>query len=302
MRIGFIGLGRMGASMVRRLLEGGHEVVAYNRSSGPVREAEAQGAVGAYSLEELVGKLEPPRAIWLMLPAGNVTQVHLERLAPLIEPGDTAIDGGNSNYRDTRRRARELAESGIHLVDVGTSGGIWGLAEGYSLMVGGPEEAVKRLEPVFLTLAPPQGGYGHVGPSGAGHYAKMVHNGIEYGLLQAYAEGFEILEASEYDFDLRQLAGVWMHGSVVRSWLLDLLESALEKDPELATVRGYVEDSGEGRWTVQEAMELHVPAPIITLSLLARFGSRQEESFSAKVVAALRREFGGHAVRSRQEV
>jgi 6-phosphogluconate dehydrogenase len=297
MELGLIGLGRMGAGMARRLMLGGHRVVVNNRSHGPIEELAAEGAVGAYSLEELVGALTPPRAIWIMLPAGDVTEKTIAALVPLLASGDTIVDGGNTNFHDDQRRAAELAKHGINYVDQGTSGGIWGLRVGFCLMVGGDPEVVKRLEPAFLTLAP-EGGYGHMGPVGAGHFVKMVHNGIEYGMMQAYAEGFEIMRATPgFDLDLRQIASVWNHGSVVRSWLLELAESAFGKDPGLASIKGYVADSGEGRWTVQAAIDADVPAPVITLSLMQRFVSRQEESFAAKVLAALRNEFGGHEVK-----
>jgi 6-phosphogluconate dehydrogenase len=296
MELGMIGLGRMGANMVQRLLDGGHRVVAYNRSPEAIKAAEAHGAVGAYSLAELVQKLTPPRAVWLMVPAGDPVTKMIEALVPLLSPGDTLIDGGNSNYKDSIRRAEELAARGFHFLDVGTSGGIWGLQVGYCLMIGGDKEVYQQLEPVFKTLAP-EDGYAYVGPGGAGHFTKMVHNGIEYAMLQAYAEGFEILNASRYDLDLRQLARLWNHGSVIRSWLLELAESAFDKDPDLSSIRGYVEDSGEGRWTVFQAIDTDVPAPVITLSLLERLRSRQDESFSARVIAALRQEFGGHAVK-----
>ena len=297
MELGLIGLGRMGAGMVRRLLRGGHRVVVNNRSPGPIKELQSEGAVGAYSLEELVGALTAPRAIWIMLPAGDVTEQTIAALVPLLEAGDTIIDGGNTNFHDDQRRAAELKVHSIHYVDQGTSGGIWGLEKGFCLMVGGEPDVVQRLEPAFLTLAP-EDGYAHVGPSGAGHFVKMVHNGIEYGMMQAYAEGFEIMRAtSGFDLDMRQIAKVWNHGSVVRSWLLELAEDAFGKDPDLATIKGYVQDSGEGRWTVQAAIDADVPAPVITLSLMQRFVSRQEESFAAKVLAALRNEFGGHAVK-----
>jgi 6-phosphogluconate dehydrogenase len=257
----------------------------------------AQGAIGAATLEDLVSILHAPRVVWVMVPAGDPTEQTLRALADLMEPGDVLIDGGNSNFNDSKRRAAELGERGIGFVDAGTSGGIWGLENGYCLMVGGPDEAVKTCEPAFLTLAP-QDGYAHVGPSGAGHFTKMIHNGIEYGLMQAYAEGFEILYRSEFPIDLQRVAGLWNHGSVVRSWLLELLERAYAAEGQnLERIRGWVADSGEGRWTVQTALDLDVPAPVITLSLLTRFRSRQEESYSAQVTAALRNQFGGHAVK-----
>jgi 6-phosphogluconate dehydrogenase len=296
MEIGIYGLGRMGANMALRLVRGGHQVVASNRSAGPVDEAAAQGAEPAYTLEEMVAKLqERPRIVWLMVPSGQVTDEALHHAMSLLAPGDIIIDGGNSNYKDTQRRAAEVQAAGMHMLDCGTSGGIWGLTEGYSLMIGGEYPIFQHCEPIFKTLAP-ENGYGYMGPHGAGHFVKMVHNGVEYGMLQAYGEGFEILEKSQFNLDLREVTRVWQHGSVVRSWLLDLAALAFEKSPNLEDIRGYVEDSGEGRWTVQAAIDESVPAPVITLSLLARFASRQDESFSAKVIAALRNEFGGHAV------
>ncbi len=297
MQYGMIGLGRMGGNMARRLLRGGHEVVVSNRSPEPIAALEAAGALGADSLGELVERLAPPRAVWVSLPAGAVTESALEQLEPLLARGDVVVDSGNSFYKDTLRRAERLAAGGLELLDQGTSSGIWGLDNGFCLMIGGSHTGFERLEPAFKTLAPP-GGYLHTGPSGSGHFVKMVHNGVEYGMLQAYGEGFEILAASDYtDLDLQAIAHLWNQGSVVRSWLLELAEAAFAKDPELAAVRGYVEDSGEGRWTVIEAIEKNVPAPVLALSLLLRFRSRQDDSFSAKVVAALRNEFGGHAVR-----
>jgi 6-phosphogluconate dehydrogenase len=297
MRIGFIGLGRMGANMVRRLLRDGHEIVAYNRTAEKTKEIAGEGAEPAFSIEELVSKLEKPRAVWIMVPAGDATEAQIEELLEHLEPGDTIIDGGNSNFHDDQRRHPELKAKGIDYVDAGVSGGIWGLANGFCLMVGGEEAPVKRLEPAFLSLAP-EAGYAHVGGPGAGHYVKMIHNGIEYGMMQAYAEGFEILHASDYELDLKQIASLWNRGSVVRSWLLELMESALAADQNLTQLKGWVADSGEGRWTVQEAIDKDVPAPIITLSLLTRFRSRQDDSYGAKVLAALRNEFGGHAVKT----
>lgn len=297
MELGLTGLGRMGAGMARRWLRGGHTVVVHNRSHGPIEELKADGAIGVYSLEELVQRLAPPRAIWVMLPSGGVTEQAIETLASLMEPGDTIIDGGNTNFNDDIRRAAWLKERGLHYADQGTSGGIWGLEKGFCLMVGGDEDVIKRLEPAFLTLAP-EDGYGHFGPVGAGHFVKMVHNGVEYGMMQAYAEGFEIMQAKkEFNLDLHKVASVWNRGSVVRSWLLELAETAFEGDPKLESLKGYVEDSGEGRWTIQTAIDLDVPAPVITLSLFERFHSRQPESFAAKVLAALRKGFGGHAVK-----
>jgi len=297
MDIGMVGLGRMGGNMVRRLLGGGHRVVAFDRNPDAVAAAASEGAEGVTTLEQLVGALPAPRVLWLMVPAGAPTESTIDELRPLLQRGDVLVDGGNSNYKDSMRRAASLKSDGIHFVDAGTSGGVWGLKVGYCLMVGGEQEAFAIVEPALRTLAP-ENGYLHTGPSGSGHFTKMIHNGIEYGLLQAYGEGFEILHRGPFELDLPKIARLWTHGSVVRSWLLDLLVDALEKDPKLADIAGYVEDSGEGRWTVFEAIDRDVPAPVITLSLLARFVSRQEESFSAKVIAALRNEFGGHAVRS----
>ena len=297
MQLGFVGLGRMGGNMVHRLAQGGHDVVAYNRSPGPVQEAVSHGATGATSLDDLVQKLRPPRHIWLMLPAGNVTDQHLDQLMELCSPGDLFVDGANSKWKDTMARAERIKARGFEFVDCGTSGGIWGLEVGYSIMAGGSPEAYARVEPVIKTLAPEQG-YGHMGGSGAGHFVKMVHNGIEYGMMQAYAEGFEILERSEYGLDLQQISEVWMHGSVVRSWLLELAVSALEKDPRLERLDGWVADSGEGRWTIEAAIDEDVPAPVMALSLFSRFYSRDANAFAWRVLAALRNEFGGHAVRT----
>jgi 6-phosphogluconate dehydrogenase len=298
MDIGLYGLGRMGANMVRRLVRSGeHRVVAGNRSSGPVDEAVSEGAEGAYSMEEMVEKLSSkPRVIWVMVPAGDATEQALLNFAELMDEGDILIDGGNSYFRDSIRRAEMLHERGLRFLDAGTSGGIWGLEVGYCLMVGGDADAYERVEPALKTLAP-KDGYAYLGNAGAGHFTKMVHNGIEYGMLQAYAEGFEILRKSQYDLDLRAISSLWNQGSVVRSWLLELAESAFEKDANLERVRGYVEDSGEGRWTVLEAINEDVPAAVIAGSLFARFASRQDDSFAMKVIAALRGEFGGHAVR-----
>jgi 6-phosphogluconate dehydrogenase len=298
MQIGFVGLGRMGANMVRRLLRDGHEVVAYNRTPEKTKEIAGEGALAAFSIEELVSKLKPPRAVWIMVPAGDATEAQIAELLEHLESGDTIIDGGNTNFHDDQRRHVELAAKGIRYVDAGTSGGIWGLQVGYCLMVGGDREAVQPLEPLFKSLAP-EGGYLHVGGPGAGHYVKMAHNGIEYGLMQAYAEGFEIMHASEYPLDLAAIADLWMQGSVVRSWLLELAARAFKANgPDLEHIKGYVADSGEGRWTVQDAIDHDVPAPVITLSLLMRFRSRQDDSYGAKVLAALRNEFGGHAVKT----
>ena len=291
MKLGMVGLGRMGAGMSARLRQGGHEVVGFDRDPKVSEVA---------SLEELVTKLEPPRVVWMMVPAGDPTEQTVEALAKLVAPGDVLVDGGNSNFRDSIRRAATVAEDGVTFVDAGVSGGIWGLKEGFCLMVGGTNASIEILKPALETLAPPDG-WAHVGGSGAGHFVKMVHNGIEYGLMQAYAEGFEIMNASKLypSLDMHQIAEVWRHGSVVRSWLLDLGAMALAQDPTLSELRGYVEDSGEGRWTVMEAMEENVPAPVIALSLFARFASRQEDSFGNRMLAALRREFGGHAVKAR---
>ena len=297
MRLAMIGLGRMGGNMSERLMKGGHQVVVFDRSAESIAKYVSQGAAAASSATDVTSKLTSPRVVWIMVPAGKPVDDTIASLVPGLSKGDVIIDGGNSNYRDTMRRAQMLAAEGIDFVDSGTSGGIWGLANGYCLMIGACDKAFKLCEPIFKTLAP-KDGYAHVGPPGAGHYVKMIHNGIEYGALQAYAEGYEILHASKnFKLDLHQIAAVWNRGSVVRSWLNELAEQALSKDPELSGLKGYVEDSGEGRWTVQEAIDLDVPAPVITLSLLTRLRSRQSDSFSAKVIAALRNEFGGHAVK-----
>ena len=304
MQLGFIGLGRMGANMVRRLARDGHQVVAYNRTVEKAHElADEQHTAGhdinaADSVAELVGKLEKPRAVWIMVPAGEATEAQIKELLEHLEPGDTIIDGGNTNFHDDVRRHKELAEHGVNYVDAGVSGGVWGLANGFCLMVGGEREVVAPLEPIFRSLAPTDG-YLHAGPPGAGHYVKMIHNGIEYGMMQAYAEGFEIMHASEYPLDLAAISDLWNHGSVVRSWLLELATLAFKANGEdLADLKGWVADSGEGRWTVQEAIDRDVPAPIITLALQTRFRSRQDDSYGAKVLAALRNEFGGHEVKS----
>jgi 6-phosphogluconate dehydrogenase len=296
MDIGMIGLGRMGANMTQRLVDGGHRVVVSDLNADAVGASAKAGAVAASSLSDLVSKLPPRRAVWMMVPSGAPTQSTIDQLAPLLAKDDIIIDGGNSNYHDSVRRGEEVRARGIEYVDAGTSGGIWGLKEGFCLMVGGSDGAFRHIEPALKTLAPPDG-YAHVGPSGAGHFTKMVHNGIEYGMMAAYGEGFELLAGSKFDLDLHEIAGLWRRGSVVRSWLLDLAELAFERDPRLASIEGYVQDSGEGRWTVQEALDQDVPLPIITLSLMRRFASRQPSSFSAKVQAALRNEFGGHAVK-----
>jgi 6-phosphogluconate dehydrogenase len=296
MRLGMIGLGRMGGNMTTRLMRNGHQVVGYARGEASRKAAAAEGAETTGSLEDLVASLEPPKVAWSMVPAGAATEEVVGRLGELLQEGDLVVDGGNSNFTDSIRRAAGLKQRGIGFVDAGVSGGIWGLKEGYCMMLGGEAEDVERLRPALDTLAP-EDGWAHVGAHGSGHFVKMVHNGVEYGILQAYGEGFEILKASVFDLNLHQVAEVWRHGSVVRSWLLDLLTSALERDPGLESVAGYVEDSGEGRWAVLAAIDEDVPAPVTALSLFARFASRQEESFAAKVIAALRREFGGHAVR-----
>ncbi len=290
-----VGLGRMGANMTLRLLQGSHEVVVYDVNSDAVEAAAGKGAAPSSSLDDLVGRLDPPRAVWVMVPAGQVTAQTLDALGAVLQRGDIIIDGGNSRYTDTQRHAATLAERGVRLLDAGTSGGVWGLQEGYSLMVGGDEDAFHHLEAIFATLAPADG-YAYMGPSGAGHFVKMVHNGIEYAVMQAYGEGFEIMQKGPFDLDLSAVAEVWRHGSVVRSWLLDLTASALDKDPNLEKVSDWVEDSGEGRWTVETAIDNAIPAPTIALSLFARFSSRQEESFAGKLLAALRNEFGGHAL------
>jgi 6-phosphogluconate dehydrogenase len=297
MELGIVGLGRMGKNMAFRLLRGGHRVVGWARTPDNVAEVGKEGGVAATSLEDLVARLDArPRTVWIMVPSGDPTEETIKALAELLGPGDTVIDGGNSYYKDSVRRAAFLAERKIDFVDAGTSGGIWGLANGYCLMVGGSDAVCKRLEPIFTTLAPPNG-YARVGANGAGHLVKMIHNGIEYGMMQAYAEGFEILEASPYDLDLGRIAALWQHGSVVRSWLLDLATEALKEDPDLERVADYVEDSGEGRWTVIESVERAVPAPVLALALQARFRSRQESSFQGRLLAALRNKFGGHAVK-----
>jgi 6-phosphogluconate dehydrogenase len=295
MQIGMIGLGKMGANMTTRLLRGKHEVVVYDRSDEAIKHSVGEGAIASSSLKDMVSKLNPPRAVWVMVPSGAATDSTVNELIGLLSKGDVLIDGGNSNWKDDLVHGKACADAGIEFIDAGTSGGIWGLERGYCLMVGGSKSAVAKVLPVFTTLAP-EGGFAHVGDVGAGHFSKMVHNGIEYGLLAAYGEGFEILEKSQFKYDLHQLAELWRHGSVISSWLLDLAEIALREDPHLTKVRGYVDDSGEGRWTVQAAIDENVPAPVITASLFARFYSRQEESFSAKVIAALRNQFGGHAI------
>jgi 6-phosphogluconate dehydrogenase len=303
MQIGFVGLGRMGANMVHRLRrDGDHAVVAYDPNSDARASVEQFGATTVTALADLVAQLQAPRAVWIMVPAGKITEQTIDGLLESLETGDSIVDGGNSNWHDSVARAKRCAERGITFVDAGTSGGIWGLTVGYCLMVGGDTAAVERLRPIFETLAPPDG-FLHVGPSGSGHYVKMVHNGIEYGMLQAYAEGFHVLEASKSypDLDLHGIAHLWNQGSVVRSWLLELAEKAFERDPRLSQLRGWVEDSGEGRWTIDEAMDLSVPVPVLVLSLMARYQSRLPDSFGNKVIAALRNEFGGHAVKPEEQ-
>lgn len=299
MQIAMVGLGRMGANMTKRLLQGGHQVVAFDLSEDAIRASEAEGAIGARTLDEVAQKLTAPRTVWVMVPAGDPTEKTIMTLTEKLSAGDVIIDGGNSNYKETMRRTEAVSAKGLHFVDVGTSGGVWGLKEGYSMMVGGEKDVVERLRPIFETLAPSADlGWGHVGPSGSGHFVKMVHNGIEYGLMQAYAEGFEIMRAKEeFHLDLYQIAEIWRHGSVVRSWLLDLTANALKADPELPGIKGWVADSGEGRWTVFESIDQDVPAPVIIMSLLMRFISRQEDSYAAKLLAAMRNQFGGHAVK-----
>ena len=300
MKLGMIGLGRMGANMAQRLLRGGHALVGFDPKPETRKDLEGRGAESADSLAALVAKLPAPRALWLMVPAGEITDGTLTNLLPLLAAGDTVIDGGNSNYQDTLRRAKTFADKKINFIDCGTSGGVWGLTEGYSMMIGGDEAAVERLRPVFETLAPAKDlGWGRVGPAGSGHFTKMVHNGIEYGLMQAYAEGFSILRhKSEFGLDLFKVAEIWRHGSVVRSWLLDLTAAALEKNPDMTGIAPYVDDSGEGRWTATEAIDLGVFAPVITLSLLDRLRSRDSDSYCDKLLASMRNQFGGHAVKT----
>ena len=301
MKLAMIGLGRMGGNMARRLMRAGHHVVGYNLTPNPTHELIAEGLEGAFSLHDAVKRLTAPRFVWLMLPAGEPTESSITALMDLLAPGDTIVDGGNTFYKDDIRRAEMLMAKGLNYIDVGTSGGVWGLTQGYSMMIGGERNVVDRLRPVFEALAPSRDrGWGYVGPNGAGHFVKMVHNGIEYGLMQAYAEGFEIMHAKrEFNLDLFQIATIWRDGSVVRSWLLDLTAAALREDQTLSNIKGYVQDSGEGRWTIQEAIDLDVPAPVITASLFQRFVSRQDESFAAQLLAAMRNQFGGHAVTSK---
>ncbi len=296
MHIGFVGLGRMGLNMVTRLVRGGHAVVAYDRSADAVAKANAAGAKGVSTLEALIEGLAAPRAIWVMVPSGDPTESTVTALGRLLSPGDTIIDGGNTNFHDDVRRAQALEAKGLEYIDAGTSGGIWGLQEGYCLMVGGKADVCTRLEPIFLTLAPADG-YLRVGDHGAGHYVKMIHNGIEYGMMQAYAEGFELMHASDYKVDLGSVAALWNHGSVVRSWLLELAARALAEDGDLSGLKGYTEDSGEGRWTLHEGIDRAVPMPVLTAALFTRFRSREDNPFSERMLAALRNQFGGHAVK-----
>ena len=299
MELAMIGLGKMGLNMATRLARAGHRLIGYARSAGSVEAAVKNGAEGAGSLKEAVSKLKPPRIVWLMVPSGEVTEKTIQELSSLLSKGDIVIDGGNSNYKDTVRHAAMLEPKGIEFVDCGTSGGIWGLSEGYSLMIGGKPEVVEKMRPIFETLAPAADqGWGRVGPHGAGHFVKMIHNGIEYGMMQAFAEGFSILKAKEeFGLDLAQISHIWQHGSVVRSWLLDLAARALDEDAKLSDIKPWVADSGEGRWTVFESIDLDVPAPVLTLALQMRFASRDEENFTARMLAALRNQFGGHAIK-----
>jgi 6-phosphogluconate dehydrogenase len=300
MQLGMVGLGKMGANMTQRLADKGHKLVVTDLNQEVIEQAaQHQNVTGASDLAGLVRQLDEPRAVWVMVPAGDPTESTVQQLADLLSDGDTVIDGGNSNYKDTMRRSEDLRAKGVFFVDVGTSGGVWGLKEGYSMMVGGADEAVTRLTPIFETLAPsPDKGWGHVGASGSGHFVKMVHNGIEYGLMQAYAEGFDIMRAkSDFELDMHQIAEIWRFGSVVRSWLLDLTAAALAEDVDLSELQGYVSDSGEGRWTAQEAIDLAIPAPVISTSLFARFQSRRDDAYANKLLAAMRNQFGGHAVK-----
>ena len=296
MEIGFIGLGKMGMNMVTRLVQGGHRVVVFDRTAAIIQQAQQHGCIGSASLTDLVNKLAPPRAVWLMVPSGRPTEDTIDMMATVLQANDAIIDGGNTHFHDDVRRAETLTKNGIHYIDAGTSGGVWGLKVGYCLMVGGEEQIVTRLAPVFDTLAPP-GGWAHVGHHGAGHYVKMVHNGIEYSMMQSYAEGFELMSKSDYGLDLPKIARLWMQGSVVRSWLLELAADALERDPRLESLKGYVQDSGEGRWMILDALDKDVPVPALTSALFTRFRSRQTESFAEKLLAALRNAFGGHAVK-----
>jgi 6-phosphogluconate dehydrogenase len=303
MKLGMIGLGKMGANMSRRLMRDGHEVVGFDLDESAVQDLEDDGATGATTLGNLVGELDPPRVCWMMVPAGDPVDATLDDLLPLLGEADIVVDGGNSNYKDTLRRAERVQEHDLHYVDVGTSGGVWGLEEGYSMMVGGADEAVDQLRPALTTLAPgPDKGWGHMGDVGSGHFVKMVHNGIEYGVMQAYAEGFDIMKSKEtFDLDLQQVAETWRFGSVVRSWLLDLTARALDQDQDLPDIAPWVDDSGEGRWTVKEAIDLDVPAPVITDALISRLDSRVEDSYTHKLLAAMRNQFGGHAVKESEE-
>ena len=298
MQLGFVGLGKMGLNMVTRLTRGGHAIVAFDRSTDAVAKSVSAGATGAASLEELVAGLSAPRAVWVMVPAGDATESTISALAKLLSPGDTIIDGGNTNFHDDVRRAGTLAGQQVHYIDAGTSGGIWGLKEGYCLMVGGEADVCARLEPIFLTLAPPNG-YLRVGEHGAGHYVKMIHNGIEYGMMQAYAEGFELMHDGSYKLDVGAIAELWNRGSVVRSWLLELTARALAEDRDLSDLEAYVEDSGEGRWTVQEGIDKAIPLPVLTAAIYTRFRSREKNPFAERLLAAMRNQFGGHAVKKR---
>lgn len=300
MKIGFIGIGKMGIKMVQRLLDNNHEVVVWNRSPEKIRQIETAGAIGAYSIEEMINKLPVKKVVWLMVPAGKPVDENLETLLKLLNAGDIVVDGGNSYWKDSQQRAEQASAYGIRFIDCGTSGGVWGLQNGYCLMYGGNKEAVEHVEPVFKTLAP-KNGYVYCGESGTGHMVKMVHNGIEYGMMQAYAEGFEILEKAPYNMNLEEIASAWRYGSVIRSWLLELAVNALGEDPKLDELQAYVQDSGEGRWTVQTAIDFDVPAHVITSSLFARFQSRQDNSFAMKMLAALRNQFGGHTIKSKNK-
>ena len=299
MELGMIGLGRMGGNMAERLMKGGHRVVGYDRDPDALRSAQERGLETASSLEELASRLTPPRTVWVMVPSGAPTEATISALTQVLEREDLLVDGGNSNYKDTLRRGAELQRLGIRMMDAGMSGGIWGLTEGYSIIAGGTQQDFAQLEPVLQTMAPvPDHGYGHIGPLGSGHFVKMVHNGVEYGLMEAYAEGFELLQAkTRFNLDLAQIANIWRHGSVIRSWLLDLTAEALEADPKLGGIQAYVEDTGEGRWAVEESVELAIPLPVISMALQARFRSRQEQPFGFKLLAAMRQRFGGHEVR-----
>jgi len=299
MELGMVGLGKMGSNMAQRLLGAGHSIVAYDAAKEAMDAVVGHGAAPAHSISDLISQMPPPRAVWVMVPSGEASEKTITELATELSSGDIVLDGGNSYYKDSVRRADFLAEKGLHFLDVGTSGGVWGLTEGYCLMIGGAEQSFRHLEPIFQALAPsPQQGYAHVGPSGSGHFVKMVHNGIEYGMMQAYAEGFELMDAKkEFNLDSYQIAKVWRHGSVIRSWLLDLAARALQDNPDLEALKAYVEDTGEGRWTVAESIELAVPTPVITASLQARFRSRQNQPFGVKLLAALRQQFGGHGVK-----